>query len=208
MWNFLHSDIFAISASIIAIWVEGRYMYSIITRKTVPNFTGWFIIALSMTFVFFSGIAWGAGSTMWLIGVLAILHTLEAILSLFYGHFRITRVEKWCIALAFFSLFLWYKLDNPVYATIINTLIDTLGMTSIAYKLFRFPETEDSLAWGISVLMYGIDILALKTWTIASALFISMNFIECLIIFLLTFRHRSFLVSLQLLLSRYFHSKI
>ena len=47
-----------------------------------------------MTFVFFSGVAGGAGSTMWLVGTLALLHTIEAILALFYGHFRITFLEK------------------------------------------------------------------------------------------------------------------
>lgn len=206
--DFLQSHIFALAAAIIALWVEGRYIYSIIKRKTIPNFTGWFIIALSMTFVFFSGIAWGAGSTMWLIGTLAALHTIEALLALFYGYFRITPLEKWFIFLALISLLIWYLIKDPLYTIIINTLIDSFGMVSIAYKLFRFPETEDSIAWWVSVLMYGIDMLAVTKWNIANALFISLNFIECFIIFALTFRHRKFLQTLQLLLSRYFHIKI
>ena len=206
--DFLYSHFFALLASLIALWVEGRYIYSIITRQTIPNFTGWFIIALSMTFVFFSGLAGGGGTTLWLIGTLAVLHTIEAILSLFYGHFRITFLEKGFIILAFLSLLIWYISDDPVYTTIMNTLIDTFEMTSIAYKLFRFPETEDPLAWWVSVVMYGVDILAIATWSIASAFFISMNFVECLIIFTLTFRHRNLLQSLKLSLSQYFHIKI
>ncbi len=205
---FLQSHTFAIIASLIALGVEGRYIYSIIRRKTIPNFTGWFIIALSMTFVFFSGMAWGAGSTIWLIGTLAVLHSIEALLALFYGYFRITFLEKWFIILALLSLLVWYIVEDALYTIIINTLIDSFGMISIAYKLFRFPETEDSIAWWVSVLMYGIDILAVTDWKIANALFISVNFIECFIIFILTFRHRRFLQILQLLLSQYFHIKL
>jgi hypothetical protein len=110
--------------------------------------------------------------------------------------------------LALFSLIIWYFTSDPLYTIIINTFIDSFGMVSIAYKLFRFPETEDSIAWGISVLMYGVDMLAVTEWNIANAFFISVNFIECLIIFVLTFRHRKLLQTLQILLSRYFHIKI
>ena len=100
--------LFALIASLIAIAVEWRYIYTIIMRRTIPNFTGWFIIALSMSFVFFSSLSAWAGSAIWLIGTLTILHTIEAILSLFYGSFRITRFEKWLIILAFLSLGIWY----------------------------------------------------------------------------------------------------
>ncbi len=202
------SPLFALIASLIAIAVEWRYIYTIIMRRTIPNFTGWFIIALSMSFVFFSSLSAWAGSAIWLIGTLTILHTIEAILSLFYGSFRITRFEKWLIILAFLSLGIWYLSDNPLYTLIINTLIDSCGMLAISYKLFRFPDTEDRLAWAISALVYGIDLLAVTEWNIANTFFIIMNFIECSIIFLLTFRHMHILEKIRFRLALFLHVKL
>lgn len=202
------SPLFALIASLIAVAVESRYIYTIIMRHTIPNFTGWFIIALSMSFVFFSSVSAGAGSSIWLIGTLMILHTIEAILSYFYGSFRITRFEKWLILFAFLSLVLWHLTDNSLYTIVINTLIDSCGMIAISYKLFRFPDTEDRLAWWISVLIYGLDILAVTEWNIANSFFIIVNFIECSIIFLLTFRHMHILEKIRFRLALLFHIQL
>jgi hypothetical protein len=206
--ELLGSPIFAIIAVIIALAVESRYIYTIITRRTVPNFTGWFIIALSMSFLFFSSLTSGAWHSIWLIWVLAVLHIIEAWLALYYGVFRITRFERSLIALAFVSLVIWYVTDNPLYTILINTAIDTMGMISIAYKLFRFPETEDTIAWVVSALMYGIDMLAVTQWNTENALFITINFIECSIIAALTFRHMDRLQKIKFYLSQLFHIKL
>lgn len=203
--NLLWSPIFAYISIIIALLVEGRYIYTILTWRTIPNFTGWFIISLSMSFLFVSSWASGATHSIWLIGVLACLHLIEAVLSLYYWVFRITRFERSLIFLACVSLGLWYVTDSPIYTILLNTSIDSMGMISIAYKLFRFPETEDSLAWGVSALMYGIDMLAVTHWNIENALFITLNFIECSVIALLTFRHMSRLEKLSFYLGRLFH---
>ncbi len=206
--DLLGSPIFAIIAITIAIAVESRYIYTILTRRTIPNFTWWFIIALSMSFLFFSSLSSGAGHSVWLIGVLAFLHFIEAILALYYGVFRITRFERSLIALAFVSLGIWYVTENALYTILINTAIDSMGMISIAYKLFRFPETEDTIAWFVSALMYGIDMLAVTHWNIENALFITINFIECAIIAGLTFRHIHRLQKLKFYLSQLFHIKL
>jgi hypothetical protein len=132
-----------------------------------------------MSFLFFSSLASGAGHSIWLIGVLAFLHSIEAVLAYRYGVFRMTRFERSLIALAVLSLGLWYVTESPIFTILINTTIDSIGMISIAYKLFRFPETEDTYAWVVSALMYGIDILAVTQWNIENALFIVINFVEC-----------------------------
>lgn len=206
--DFLGSPIFAYIAIVIALIVEGRYIYTIITRRTIPNFTGWFIISLSMTFLFFSSLVSGAGHSIWLIGTLAILHIIESILALYYWVFRVTRFERSLIALAFVSLALWYVTEVPLYTILMNTVIDSMGMISIAYKLFRFPETEDTIAWVVSALMYGIDMLAVTEWNIENALFITINFVECTIIAVLTFRHMTRLQKLQMYLAKLFHIKL
>ena len=146
--------LFAILAGCIAIFVEGRYIYSIIRGITIPNFSWWFIISLSMWVIFFASLFSGGGASIYLIGILASLHTIEAILSLRYGVFQMTSFEKVLIGCSLIGIVLWIFTDSPLYALLINILIDSIGMTAIAYKLFRFPETEDTYAWWVSVLMY------------------------------------------------------
>jgi hypothetical protein len=98
--------------------------------------------------------------------------------------------------------------DTPLYTILLNIAIDSMGLISIAYKLFRFPETEDTIVWVMSVLVYGIDMLAVTHWNIENALFITINFFECAIIAGLTFRHMHRLQKLQFYLSQFFHINI
>jgi hypothetical protein len=200
--------IFAIISGLIAVLVEGRYIYSIIRGITIPNFSGWFIISLSMWVIFIASILSGAGASVYLIGVLATLHSIETILSLKYGVFRITRFEIFLIIVSVLGIILWIFTTYPLYALLINVTIDSIGMTAIAYKLFRFPETEDIYAWGASVLMYAIDIFAIEKWTIEDALFIVINVCTCGIIFLLSFRKMSLLKKIQTYFAQFLHLKI
>ncbi|MBC7498545.1 hypothetical protein H7170_02775 [Candidatus Gracilibacteria bacterium] len=191
-----------------AITVEGRYIYSILRGITIPNFSGWFIISLSMWVIFFASFFSGGGFSIYLIGVLAILHSIEAILSLRYGVFQMTRFEKILIGSSIVGIILWVFTASPLYALLINILIDSIGMTAIAYKLFRFPETEDTYAWGVSVLMYCIDIFAIEKWSISDSLFIVINVCTCGIVFLLTFRKMHLLKKAQLYFAQFLHIKI
>lgn len=190
----------AFLASLIAVWVEGRYIYTILKRKTVPNFTGWLIMATSMTFVFFSSISAWAKESIYLIGVLASLHVCEAILAYFYGNFYITKFEIGVLVVSFLSMIIWILTDVPHYAIIINTLVDAFGMLSIAYKVYRFPETEDTLAWIVSDLMYIINLFTISVWNTENALFTVVNVITGTLLVLLTFRKMPFFQKI------YFHS--
>jgi hypothetical protein len=203
-----YHTIFAIISASIAILVEGRYIYSIIRGITIPNFSGWFIIALSMWTIFFASLASGAGVSIYLIGVLAFLHSIEALLSIRYGVFRMTRFEKILIGFSLVGIVLWIWTTAPLYALLINIIIDSIGMTAIAYKLFRFPETEDSYAWWVSVFMYLIDVFAIQHWTLEDALFVLINVCTCGIVFLLTFRHMPMLKKIQVYFAQFLHISI
>lgn len=200
--------VFAILAWIIAICVEWRYIYSILRGITIPNFSGWFIISLSMWVIFFASFFSWWGSSIYLIGILAFLHSIEALLALRYGVFQITRFEKILIAFSIMGIGLWVFTDSPLYALIINITIDSIGMTAIAYKLFRFPETEDTYAWWVSVLMYLVDMFAMERWSIVDSLFIVINICTCGLIFLLTFRKMHVLKKIQMYFAQFLHIKL
>lgn len=206
--DFTGYEIMAFLASIIAVWVEGRYIYTILKRKTVPNFTGWLIMATSMTFVFFSSLSAGAEESIYLIGVLASLHIVEAILAYFYGKFHITKFEIGVLVVSCLSMIVWTLTDVPLYVIIINTLVDAFGMLSIAYKVFRFPETEDTLAWVVSDLMYIVNLFTISVWNIENALFTIVNVITGTLLVLLTFRKMTFFQKIYFHTMQFFRFKV
>jgi hypothetical protein len=104
-------------------------------------------MTFSMAIIFFASIFSGVGESVYLVGVLVILHSIETFLAWKYGTFLVTKTEKILIAISLFGIALWLFTDTPLYALLINISIDSMGMTAIAYKLFRFPETEDVYAW-------------------------------------------------------------
>ncbi len=191
--DFSTHEIVAYIASFIAVLVEWRYIYTILTKKTIPNFTGWFIMAVSMSIVFFSSLSAWAKESIYLIGVLASLHIVEATLAFFYGKFYITKFEIIILIISCISILIWMWTDNPLYAIIINTIVDAFWMLSISYKLFRFPETEDKIAWIVSDCMYIINLFSISVWNIENALFVVVNVITGTIIVFLTFRKMPFL---------------
>lgn len=200
--------LFAILAWCIAIIVEGRYIYSILRGDTIPNFSWWFIITFSMAIIFFASIFSGVGESIYLVGVLVTLHTIETYLAWKYGTFLITKTEKILIAISLFGIALWAFTDTPLYALLINIAIDSIGMTAIAYKLFRFPETEDIYAWGWSVLMYSMNLFAIEHFTLVDSLFTLVNVVTCGTVFLLTFRKMHLLKKVQLYFAQFLHIKI
>lgn len=78
--------------------------------------------------------------------------------------------------------------DNPLYAIIINTIVDAFGMLMICYKVFRFPETEDTLAWIVSDLMYIVNLFTISVWNIENALFTIVNVFTGTLLVILTLR--------------------
>jgi len=161
-----------------------------------------------MTFVFFSSLSAGAEESIYLIGVLASLHIIETILAYFYGKFYITKFEIGVLVISFLSMIIWTLTDVPLYTIIINTLVDAFGMLSIAYKVYRFPETEDTLAWVVSDLMYIVNLFTISVWSVENALFTIVNVITGTLLVLLTFRKMSFFQKIYFHTMQFFRLKI
>ena len=205
---FSYHYLFASIAGIIAILVEARYIYTILTWKTIPNFSGWCIMSISMSCIFISSyFAWGWAS-IWLIGVLACLHIFEFIIAYFYGVFRFTKLDITLLTVAVLSMVLWYFTNSPTYVIVINTFVDALGMTLIGYKLYRFPETEDKIAWIMSDSVYFIDLFAIENFTIADSFFVIVNVCVWFIMVLLTFRKMTFFRRLYFHVCKFLHIKV
>lgn len=179
------------SATFLAILAEGIYIVSILQRKTKPSFSGWLLFFISMLCILVSSYALGARDSLYLIGTFATLNGVIALLALKYGFVRFSRMDIILFVLTFIGIVLWWRLSDPWYTLIISVLIDMFGFIVMAKKLYINPETENTWAWAMSVMAYGLNLYAIAYWVPQEYLFSLSNFFWCSVIVILTLRKKT-----------------
>ncbi len=172
----------------IPLLVEGRYIYSILKGETKPSFVAFLIFTLEMTIVLFASYTLGAHDSLVLIGTFTVLHFITALLALKYGYVSFSKFNVLCLILSIFGLVVWFLTDNAWYALLIEIFVDIIGYLVLSRKLYICPDTEDSYAWGLSVLAYGLNLMLISTWIPEEYLFSLVNVFMCTIIFVLSLR--------------------
>ncbi len=168
--------------------VEGRYIYSIVKGKTRPSFVAFLIFTLEMTIVLFASYSLGAHDSLVLIGTFTVLHFITALLALKYGYVSFSKFNVFCLILSIFGLLLWWVTDNAWYALLVEIAVDIIGYLVLSRKLYICPTTEDSYAWGMSILAYGLNLVLISTWIPEEYLFSLVNVFCCGIVFILSLR--------------------
>lgn len=173
---------------LLAIIAELKYIHSVIKGTSKPNFSAWGIFTVSMILVLLSSYSLGARDSLYIITVFTLLHFITTILAFRFRVFSLTLFEKLLIVLVILSVILWVITDNPWTALLINILVDTLGFISVAYKLYLHPKTEDSSAWNISLIAYGVNLFTITKWVPQEYLFTISNIFWIGLISILSFR--------------------
>jgi hypothetical protein len=172
----------------LAVMAEGRYIVSILRKKTKPSFAGWLLFSISMVCVFVSSYILGARDSLFLVGTFAILNTVVAVLALKYGFMKFTEMDVALYILALFGIMLWWQTSTPWYTLIVSTLIDTFGYIIMARKLYIHPGTEDRWSWAMSVAAYGLNLVLISHWVPEEYLFSVSNVVWCGITLVLALR--------------------
>ena len=175
---------------LLAVIAEFKYMHSVIEGKSKPNFSAWGIFTISMTLVLISSYSLGARSSLYIIGIFTVLHLITTTLAFQFRKFALTLFEKILLLLVALSLILWVTTENAWTALLINIFVDTLGFISILYKLYLHPKTEDTFAWTLSFIAYGVNLFAITKWTPQEYLFTISNIFWIGLISLLSLRKK------------------
>jgi hypothetical protein len=176
---------------LLALFAELKYIHSVIQGTSKPNFSAWGIFTISMILVLASSFSLGARSSLWIIAMFTLLHFTTTIIAFRFRAFSLTTFEKIVLVLVGISVFLWIITENAWTALLINVLVDTFGFISILYKLYRHPNTEDTVAWTTSLVAYAINLFTITTWTPQEYLFTISNIFWISLITLLSLRKRS-----------------
>lgn len=182
------TTLLTLSATILAVLAEGRYIVSILRRETKPSFSSWLLFTVSMFCILVSAYALGARESLYLIATFSLLNAVIASLALRYGYVRFDRLDITLLALTLIGIFLWWQFSSPWYTLIISTLIDTFGYILMTRKLYLHPGTEDRWAWAMSIAAYGLNLVVIAHWIPQEYLFSLSNFFWCGITLALAFR--------------------
>src|SRR3990167_6846765 len=161
-------QIIGITAGILALVGYIPYIISILAGKTRPNKATWFIWALVGGLLAFSYLAEGDANSIWLPLGYFVGPLITALLSLRYGYAAWSRVDTYCIIIAFISIIPWLFAKNAIFTLLINVFIDSTGAIPTIIKTYHEPDTEDMTAWTIFFIANTIKLFSISDWNLAA----------------------------------------
>ncbi|MDO8603938.1 MAG: hypothetical protein Q7K40_00795 [bacterium] len=149
---------------------------------TKPNLAGWVLYTVAMVMIVASSIALNAWQAVWLAMAYVVGQSLVIAVSFKTGYFSFSRFDYWCLSISFLSLILWIYTNNPLYALVLNVIVDGLGTFAISRKLYLHPGTEDTTAWVVGFLVALLNVFAVASFDISNALYPIYIVLACALI--------------------------
>lgn len=138
---------------------------------TKPNLAGWVLYNVAMIMIVASSIALHAWQSVWLAMAYVVGQSVVIAVSFKTGYFAFSRFDYACLLVSLFSLALWIYTNNPLYALVLNVLVDALGTLAIANKLYKHPGTEDTKAWSLSLAVAALNVFSIASFDLSNALY-------------------------------------
>ena len=168
------------------------YIRSTLLGKTKPHLFSWIIWGSTTFVVFLAQLADRGGAGAWPIGVSGIITIYVAILAYAKkADSSITRTDWLFFGSAMTSLPLWYVTSDPVWAVLILTTVDLLGLGPTFRKAYARPCEEQLTFFLLMTLRNLISIAALEHYSLTTVLFPASIGAACLIfVTMVTYRRR------------------
>jgi hypothetical protein len=147
------------------------YIITTIQKKTRPNRATWCIWAVVGVILCASYYSSGSINAIWVPASYAVGQVIIAVLALKYGEGTWSRFDRLCMVGAGISLILWWQLKSPAIALTINIIIDIFGALPTLKKVYSEPETENCLAWSITLTASLCNIFAIDQWSFSNCAF-------------------------------------
>lgn len=182
-----------------------RYIYSILKWRTKPNLVWWLLYQIATICILISSYELGSIPTIMLSLAFAITQLIVIVLSFRYGFTRIDRSEALYFGISMLSLIFWAIASHSgellktlhfterwlaISVLTANTLIEIMWALAIFTKLYKHPETEDSLSWLLGWLAGLASIVAVTSYTYEDLLYPTYILVTNIAIWLLCFRKR------------------
>ena len=183
--------ILSVSASLITLTAHYIYIRDIIRGKTKPHTFTWLIWFIT------SGVAvlgaWKGGGYFSVISMMVItfLVFIVLLLSFKYGTKDKTKSDVFVLFLAFLSIIIWWRTNNPVLAVLLVSIIDGLGYVPTYRKSFHKPYEESLVFWIAGFVEYALILLSNKEYNILTVSYVlTVALSSFVLIGILIFRRR------------------
>lgn len=174
---------------IIAIVSYIPYFRDIFRGKTKPHPFSWLVWGVVSSVAFFAQIVSGGGIGAWTTGITAIACISIAILAVYLGERRISRLDIVCFLGAIGGIVLWQLTGSPLNAVIVVLIVHILGFIPTVKKAYTFPQEETISSYVLSLVKWGLGLLALSSFNLTTVLFPAGVFImNLLFVVLLVYR--------------------
>lgn len=151
----------------------GYYVWTILDGKSRPPRSSYWIWTFLGVLLVISYVA-GGGTNWYVAAANTVGSALVATLSLWYGEGK--ALNKWdrrAIALAVLSLPLWIlfrffaaSADAALLAFGVQMLADAAAGMPMLEKCWNRPESEARSAWVVGTVVYGVNLFAVRAWTL------------------------------------------
>ena len=147
------------------------YFKGIFRGQTKPHVFSWFIWATINITAFFAQLVRGGGAGALITGVNGTLCIAVAIISISRGEKNITRSDWFSLAGAIAAITGWVLTADPLIAVILICITDTFGLIPTYRKAYRKPYEENAFAFGIDLVKFALELIALGSFNPTTALF-------------------------------------
>ena len=183
--------ILSITAVAIAIVSYVPYFRDIFCNKTKPHAFTWLVWSVLNGIAFAGQVADGGGVGAAAVGLTAVALFSIFVLALFKGEKDIKVFDWLCLSGAFVALLLWPLTNSPLTTVVLITVIDVFGFLPTVRKSYNKPFQETLPTYALSILKYGLVVVALESYSLVTVLFpASLVILNALFVVMLVVRRR------------------
>lgn len=183
--------ILSVAAVLIAFVSYIPYFRDIFSGKTKPHAFTWLVWGILNAIAFAGQVADGGGIGAAAVGLTAVALCSIFVLALFKGDKDIKPFDWVCLSGAFLALLLWPLTNSPLITIVLITIIDVFGFLPTVRKSYQKPFEETLSTYALSILKYGLVVLALKSYSVVTVLFpLSLVILNALFVLLLFVRRK------------------
>ena len=172
-------EYFAVIGSVLASMGGIYYAYLTFKGRVKPNKVTWFFWGAFPMIAFAAQLSQGVGLVAWATFIAGTPPVLVLIGSFFNkeAYWQIRRIDYWFTAAGILSIIAWQVTHIPDIAFTFALLADLLVALPTIIKTYRFPETENWKAYGISAIGFLLAVLAIPEWTYRISAFVVYLFL-------------------------------
>ena len=161
---------------VLNVYAGASYFFSTLRGQTQPNRVTWFFWALAPLIAGTAQLSEGVGISSLAVYSIALPPVLILFASFWNkkAYWKISPFDYSCGAMELMALLLWYLTTDATIAIIFSILVGLCASTPTVLKAYKYPETEDGLAFILGTISMLVGFLAVQQYSFDSAAFLGM----------------------------------